>query len=263
MKPKIVRTVAALRRENPRLARQQADIRRGPHHGGPARRPPDAGARRPRPGRPLHRHHLRQSQAVRRHEDLSRYPRDEEADVRQLARAGCNLIFAPPPPDEMYGDGFSTTVSLEGPAKAGLEDRFRPQFFDGVATVVAKLFIQSGADYAVFGEKDYQQLMVVTRMARDLDIPIEWSAYRRCARTTDSPCRRATATSRRPNASTQRPSTGADAGRRKDPRRNRPADGNALGNAGTDHPGLQGGLRHRAQRSDAGGARPAAANRCA
>ena len=105
-------------------------------------------------------------------EDLSRYPRDEDGDTAMLARAGCHLIFAPPL-DEVYGDGFATTVSLAGPAKAGLEDRFRPQFFDGVATIVAKLFIQTAADYAMFGEKDYQQLKVVTRMASDLDLAIE------------------------------------------------------------------------------------------
>ncbi len=106
------------------------------------------------------------------HEDLGRYPRDETGDIEKLRLAGANLVFAPPS-DVMYPEGFVTAVSVLGPAKAGLEDRFRPQFFDGVATVVAKLFIQSGAHYAMFGEKDYQQLQVVTAMARDLDIPIE------------------------------------------------------------------------------------------
>ena len=105
-------------------------------------------------------------------EDLGKYPRDEESDVWKLGEAGTHLIFLPSP-GEIYGEGFSTTVTLSGPAKAGLEDKFRPHFFDGVTTVVAKLFIQTGADYAMFGEKDYQQLKVVTRMARDLDIPIE------------------------------------------------------------------------------------------
>jgi len=105
-------------------------------------------------------------------EDLDKYPRDEDGDVLKLGKAGCHMVYVPNP-GEIYPEGFCTTVSLEGPAKAGLEDKFRPQFFDGVATVVAKLFIQTGADYAMFGEKDYQQLKVVTRMARDLDIPIE------------------------------------------------------------------------------------------
>jgi pantoate--beta-alanine ligase len=105
------------------------------------------------------------------HEDLGRYPRDEAGDVAKLAGAGAHLVFAPDP-QEIYPAGFTTTVVLAGPAKAGLEDRYRPHFFDGVATVVAKLFIQSGADAAMFGEKDYQQLKVVTRMAKDLDLPI-------------------------------------------------------------------------------------------
>ena len=105
-------------------------------------------------------------------EDLSRYPRDEDGDVERLNAEGVSLIFAPTP-DSIYPQGFSTSVHVEGPAKAGLEDKYRPHFFDGVATIVSKLFIQSGANYAMFGEKDYQQLMVVTRMAKDLDIPIE------------------------------------------------------------------------------------------
>ncbi len=106
------------------------------------------------------------------HEDLGKYPRDEEADVAMLASVKADLVYAPAS-DEMYAPNFATTVHMEGPALAGLEDKFRPHFFDGVATVVSKLFIQSQADVAMFGEKDYQQLMVVTQMAADLDIPIE------------------------------------------------------------------------------------------
>lgn len=106
------------------------------------------------------------------HEDLGRYPRTETADVAQLEDAGAHLVFAPAP-DEVYPPGFATSVVMAGPAKAGLEDKFRPHFFDGVATVVAKLFTQSAADFAMFGEKDYQQLLVVKRMARDLDLPIK------------------------------------------------------------------------------------------
>jgi pantoate--beta-alanine ligase len=106
------------------------------------------------------------------HEDLDKYPRDEDGDVMKLGKAGSHVIYIPGA-EEIYPQGFATTVSLAGPAKAGLEDKFRPQFFDGVATVVAKLFIQTGADYAMFGEKDYQQLKVVTRMAKDLDLAIE------------------------------------------------------------------------------------------
>jgi pantoate--beta-alanine ligase len=105
------------------------------------------------------------------HEDLGKYPRTEESDVEMLATVKADMVFAPDA-SAMYGNNFATTVHLQGPALAGLEDKFRPHFFDGVATVVAKLFIQSQADIAMFGEKDYQQLMVVKQMARDLDIPI-------------------------------------------------------------------------------------------
>ncbi len=104
-------------------------------------------------------------------EDFSRYPRTFDADVAALAAVNADAVYCPAP-ETMYPAGFATNVLPDGPAKAGLEDRFRPTHFAGVATVVAKLFIQSGADVAVFGEKDYQQLQVVTRMARDLDLPI-------------------------------------------------------------------------------------------
>jgi pantoate--beta-alanine ligase len=103
-------------------------------------------------------------------EDLGRYPRDEAGDRRKLKQAGAHLIYAPATM-EMYPEGFATKVLTAGPARVGLEDRFRPHFFSGVTTAVAKLFIQAGCDYAMFGEKDYQQLKVVTRMAADLDIP--------------------------------------------------------------------------------------------
>jgi pantoate--beta-alanine ligase len=105
-------------------------------------------------------------------EDLARYPRNETSDLAQLEAAGAHLVFAPRK-EEIYPADFATSIVMEGPAKAGLEDKFRPHFFDGVATIVAKLFIETQADFAMFGEKDYQQLLVVRRMARDLDLPIE------------------------------------------------------------------------------------------
>jgi pantoate--beta-alanine ligase len=105
------------------------------------------------------------------HEDLGKYPRTEESDVVMLAGVKADLVYAPDV-TQIYAENFSTTVHMQGTALAGLEDKFRPHFFDGVATVVAKLFIQSQADFAMFGEKDYQQLMVVKQMARDLDIPM-------------------------------------------------------------------------------------------
>ena len=105
------------------------------------------------------------------HEDLGTYPRREAEDAGLLAATGCDLLFAPTA-GEMYPDGFVTSVAVGGPTQ-GLETDFRPHFFGGVAVVVAKLLNQVQADVAVFGEKDYQQLMVVRRMARDLDIPTE------------------------------------------------------------------------------------------
>lgn len=105
-------------------------------------------------------------------EDLSKYPRTFAADRQKLTAAKADLIFAPTV-SEMYPDGFATTVSLGGPAAARLEDAFRPTHFPGVATVVCKLFTQCRPDIAMFGEKDYQQLQVVTHMARDLDLGVK------------------------------------------------------------------------------------------
>ena len=105
-------------------------------------------------------------------EDFSSYPRTFATDLAMLAEAQADLVWAPKSVGVMYGQGFATRIVPEGPAVAGLEDRFRPDFFKGVATVVAKLFTQTMPDIAVFGEKDYQQLKVVTRMARDLDLPV-------------------------------------------------------------------------------------------
>jgi pantoate--beta-alanine ligase len=106
------------------------------------------------------------------HEDFGRYPRTWKADLAALAREDVDLVWAPSI-DEMYPEGFATRVAPEGPALAGLEDKFRPHFFGGVATVVAKLFVQCRPDYALFGQKDYQQLKVVSRMARDLDLRVK------------------------------------------------------------------------------------------
>jgi pantoate--beta-alanine ligase len=103
-------------------------------------------------------------------EDFSKYPRTFEEDLRQLEGLA-DLVFAPPT-EVMYPPGAATAVEVEGPATVGLEDRFRPTHFRGVATICAKLFIQAMPDIAVFGEKDYQQVKVVTRMACDLDLPL-------------------------------------------------------------------------------------------
>ncbi|MGB8316206.1 MAG: pantoate--beta-alanine ligase, partial [Aestuariivirga sp.] len=142
MKPKIIRTLEALHRETAKWRGDDLSIALVPTMGA------------------LHEGHLTlvaegleradrvivsifvNARQFGANEDLSRYPRDEAGDVAKLAEAGAHLIFAPSA-DEMYDENFATTVSLKGPAKANLEDKFRPHFFDGVATVVAKLFIQS------------------------------------------------------------------------------------------------------------------------
>ena len=105
-------------------------------------------------------------------EDFAAYPRRFAEDASKFAGAKGDLIFAPTVA-EMYPEGFATTISVAGPATVGLEDKFRPTHFAGVATVVAKLFIQCQPDVALFGEKDFQQLKVITRMVRDLDLPVE------------------------------------------------------------------------------------------
>ncbi|WP_192247867.1 pantoate--beta-alanine ligase [Mesorhizobium caraganae] len=102
--------------------------------------------------------------------DLAAYPRTESQDAAKLALLGAHLLYVPDAV-EIYPAGFATTVSVSGISQ-GLCGTFRPGHFDGVATVVAKLFLQTGADFAFFGEKDFQQLQLVRRMVQDLDIPI-------------------------------------------------------------------------------------------
>jgi pantoate--beta-alanine ligase len=104
-------------------------------------------------------------------EDFDRYPRDEAGDLVKLAGVGCDAVWGPAQ-GVMYAEGFATRIVPAGAAE-GLESDFRPHFFGGVATVCCKLFTQVLPDVAVFGEKDYQQLMVVTQMVRDLDLPLE------------------------------------------------------------------------------------------
>lgn len=103
-------------------------------------------------------------------EDLARYPRDEAGDLRKLEAAGCDLVWMPSVAT-MYPPGAATTIEVGGPAE-GFEGEIRPGHFRGVATVCTKLFSQTGADVALFGEKDWQQLQVVQRVVADLDLPI-------------------------------------------------------------------------------------------
>jgi pantoate--beta-alanine ligase len=106
------------------------------------------------------------------HEDLANYPRRFGQDKAALARHQVDLVWAPSA-DVMYPEGFATRIVPQGAASVGLEDAFRPHFFSGVATVVAKLFTQCTPDMAVFGEKDYQQLQVVRQLVRDLNLPVK------------------------------------------------------------------------------------------
>jgi pantoate--beta-alanine ligase len=105
-------------------------------------------------------------------EDFGSYPRTWKADVAKLSDERVELIWHPDV-KTMYPENFSTRIAPEGPATVGLEDRFRPHFFGGVATVVGKLFTQVRPDVAIFGEKDFQQLRVVTQMAHDLDLGVK------------------------------------------------------------------------------------------
>ena len=104
-------------------------------------------------------------------EDFDAYPRDEAADRARLSSAGTDLLYAPTT-DQIYPGGFSTTITVSGVTEP-LEGAARPSHFAGVATVVAKLLIQASPDVAVFGEKDYQQLQLIRRLALDLDLPVE------------------------------------------------------------------------------------------
>ena len=106
------------------------------------------------------------------HEDFDRYPRNLESDLAKLNEAGLVAAVFAPSVNEMYPQGFSTALSVGGPSE-GLETDFRPHFFGGVATVVAKLLIAALPDVAIFGEKDYQQLLVIRRLTIDLGLPIE------------------------------------------------------------------------------------------
>lgn len=106
-------------------------------------------------------------------EDFSTYPRTFEADLQALSKVATDQVWAPRSVAEMYPADFSTQVVPGGPATVGLEDAFRPHFFTGVATVVSKLLLQCLPDVALFGEKDFQQLRVIQKMAEDLNIPVK------------------------------------------------------------------------------------------
>lgn len=105
------------------------------------------------------------------HEDLGRYPKTLAADQEKVAAVGAQALYVPQAAD-IYPDGFSTSVTVSGVSEP-LEGEYRPHFFNGVATVLAKMFLHVMPDIALFGEKDYQQLLVIKKLVRDLDYPIE------------------------------------------------------------------------------------------
>jgi len=170
--PKILRTVPSLRRALEPYRKAGASIALVPTMGA------------------LHRGHMALVREARRrakrvvvsifinptqfapHEDFASYPRSFATDIKALRAEKVEVVWAPAV-EAMYPDGFATRLAPEGPAKAGLEDEYRPHFFGGVATVVAKLFTQVSPDFAFFGQKDYQQLRVVTQIAKDLDLPVK------------------------------------------------------------------------------------------
>ena len=170
--PKILRTVPALRRALEPYRKAGASIALVPTMGA------------------LHRGHMALVREARRrakrvvvsifvnptqfapHEDFASYPRSFATDLRALRAENVDAVWAPAV-EAMYPDGFATRLAPEGPAKTGLEDEYRPHFFGGVATIVAKLFTQVSPDFAFFGQKDYQQLRVVTQIAKDLDLPVK------------------------------------------------------------------------------------------
>ena len=169
--PRVARTVSALRRELDSLRARKATVALVPTMGA------------------LHEGHISLVRRARRRadkvvvsifvnptqfaptEDFGSYPRTWKEDIAKLTAERVDLIWHPDG-KVMYPAGFASRIVPEGAALAGLEDRFRPHFFSGVATVVAKLFTQCRPDVAIFGEKDYQQLRVVTQMAGDLDLGV-------------------------------------------------------------------------------------------